>query len=126
MEIKLNSIDMLQIAKALKCGWLDLDKIESFRSLVEGYNPPKEIKQDELDYYLDCLYDGWGYTPASEEQVREAMSQGLSADLQEKWKRQIGNGQLYRRLVREAFLGLIAMKALGGTFQYTERTGEQL
>lgn len=47
MEIKLDSIDMLQIAKALKCGWLDLDKIESFRSLVEGYNPPKEIKQDE-------------------------------------------------------------------------------
>ena len=47
----MNSKDVLEIAKALKCGWLDMGKIESFQSLLDGYNPPKEIKPDELNYY---------------------------------------------------------------------------
>ena len=63
MKMKLSSLDVLQIAKALKCGWLDTDRIESFKSLVDGYNPPKEISRKELSYYLDCLYKGWGYEP---------------------------------------------------------------
>ena len=56
MKMKLNNVDVLQIAKALKCGWLDTDRIESFKSLVDGYNLPKEISRKELNYYLDCLY----------------------------------------------------------------------
>ena len=95
MKMKLSSVDVLQIAKALKCGWLDTDKIASFRSLVDGYNPPREIKQKELDYYLACLYKGWGYEPTEWEQVKEKMLQGLNGDLLEK---------------------LMAIKALGGTF----------
>ena len=47
MKMKLSSLDVLQIAKALKCGWLDTDRIESFKSLVDGYNPPKEISRKE-------------------------------------------------------------------------------
>lgn len=44
------------------------------------------------------------------------MLQGLDGDLLEKWRRQIEDGSIYRRLVKEAFVGLIAIKALGGTF----------
>ena len=105
MKIRLSSVDVLQIAKALKCGWLDTDKIASFRSLVDGYNPPREIKQKELDYYLDCLYKGWGYEPTEWEQVKEKMLQGLDGDLLEKWKRQIEDGSIYRRFVKDAFIG---------------------
>lgn len=116
MKMKLNSVDVLQIAKALKCGWLDTNKIASFKSLVEGYNPPKEIKRDELNYYLDCLYKGWGYEPTEWERVKELMLQGLDGDLLEKWKQQIEDGSIYRRMVRDAFLGMVAIRALGGTF----------
>ena len=116
MKMKLNSLDVLQIAKALKCGWLDTDKIASFKSLVDGYNPPKEISRKELSYYLDCLYKGWGYEPTEWEQVKEKMLQGLDGDLLEKWKRQIDDGSIYRCMVKEAFIGLVAIKALGGTF----------
>lgn len=114
--MKLSSIDVLQIAKALKCGWLDTDKIASFRRLVEAYNPPREIKQHELDYYLDCLYKGWGYEPTARKQFIEAMLQGLDGDLLEQWRQSIEDGQVYRRLVKDAFMGLMAVKALGGTF----------
>lgn len=58
MKVKVDSKDVLEIAKALKCGWLDLNKIEMFKNLLDGYNPPKTIKKKELDYYLDCLYKG--------------------------------------------------------------------
>lgn len=107
---------MLQIAKSLKCGWLDTDKIESFRSLVDGYNPPKRIGRNELNYYLECLYKGWGYEPTKWERVKEQMLKGLDGDLLEKWRRQIDDGSIYRRMVKEAFIGLVAIKALGGTF----------
>ena len=111
MKMKLNSVDVLQIAKALKCGWLDTDRIESFKSLVDGYNPPKEISRKELSYYLDCLYKGWGYEPTEWEQVKEKMLQGLDGDLLEKWKRQmddgsVGNIDLYNhcsRVFRHSF-----------------------
>lgn len=116
MEVKLSSLDMVQIAKALKEGWLDLDKIESFKSLVDGYNPPKDICKPELEYYLDCLYKGWGYVPADEEQMKEAMLQGLETKQLEKWKNRIENDSVYRNLVKSTFMGLLAVKALGGKF----------
>jgi hypothetical protein len=96
MKVKLSSKDVLEIAKALKCGWLDMGKITSFQSLLDGYNPPKEIRRDELNYYLDCLHKGWGYTPTSKEQVNETMLQGLDADLLEKWKKRIEDGSVYK------------------------------
>lgn len=120
MKMKINSIDVLQIAKALKSGWLDTDKVESFKSLVEGYNPPEDIRRDELNYYLDCLYKGWGYKPTDEEKINDAMLQRLDADLLEKWERQIEDGIVYKRMVKNAFLGLVAIKALGGTFANVE------
>lgn len=45
MKIKLSSVDTLQMAKAIKSGWLDTDKVEALRQLVEGYNPPKGGRQ---------------------------------------------------------------------------------
>lgn len=120
MIIKLDSIDVLQITKALKSGWLDLSKIESFKSLVDGYNPPKQIAKDEVDYYLDCLFKGWGYNPTSKEQIKMAMLQGLENDLLEQWKSSIENDSLYRQMVKYAFLGLLAIKGLGGNFEDVE------
>jgi len=116
MKIRLSSIDVLQIAKALKCGWLDTDKIESFKSLVEGYNPLKEIKKQELCYYLDCLYKGWGYVPTEQKEIGEMMMKYFDSDLLDKWQRQIDDGSIYKRMIRDAFLGMVAIRALGGTF----------
>ena len=116
MKLKINSVDVLQIAKALKSGWLDTDRIESFKSLVEGYNPPKEIKREELDYYLDSLYNGCGYVPTDKETIKENMLQGLDSDLLEKWEEKISNNTVYKTLVKDAFMGMVAIKALGGTF----------
>lgn len=133
MKIRLNSIDVLQIAKALKCGWLDTDKIDSFKSLVDGYNPPKEIKRDELNYYLECLYKGWGYVPTDKEAIKEKMLQELDKDLLQKWQKSIEDNSLYKRMVKDAFLGMVAIKALGGTFadiepdfSFTEREPPKL
>lgn len=117
MKIKVNSKDVLEIAKALKCGWLDTSKIESFKTLLEGYHPHKEIKRDELNYYLDCLYKGWGYTPTNMEIVNETMLEGLPDELLEKWEKHIESNSVYRRIVKEAFFGLVAVKALGGKFE---------
>lgn len=116
MKVKLNSKDVLEIAKAMKYGWLDMGKIESFQSLLDCYNPHKEIKRDELSYYLDCLYKGWGYKPTDEGAIKEMMLQGLDDELLEKWQKHIENNSVYRRMVKEAFLGMVAIKALGGTF----------
>ncbi len=116
MKIRLSSVDVLQIVKALKCGWLDTDQITSFRSLVDGYNPPKEINSEELNYYLDCLYKGCGYVPTDQQAIQEMMVKGFDSDLQEKWERQIGDGSIYKRMVKDAFEGMVAVRALGGTF----------
>lgn len=116
MKVKLNSRDVLEIAKALKCGWLDMGKISTFQSLLDGYNPPKEIKKKELDYYLDCLYKGWGYIPTDQKQIKEVMLQGLDDDLLGRWGKCIEDGIVYKRMVKDAFLGMVAVRALGGTF----------
>ncbi|MDD3040199.1 hypothetical protein [Bacteroides sp.] len=129
MKVKVDSKDVLEIAKALKCGWLDMGKIESFKSLLDCYNPHKEIKRDELNYYLDCLYKGWGYKPTDEGSIKEMMLQGLDGELLEKWRKHIESNSVYKRMVKEAFLGMVAIKALGGTFADIEPdfsfTGEE-
>ena len=55
-------------------------------------------------------------TPEDVLRKEKEMMQGLDGDLLEKWKRQIEDGSIYRRMVKEAFIGLVAIKALGGTF----------
>lgn len=117
MEVKLNSIDILQIAKALKSGWLDLSKIESLKSLVDGYNPPREIKEKELKYYLDCLYKGWGYIPTDKKEIKEAMLQGLDSKQLEEWYSRVEDGSVYKQLIKYAFIGLLAIKGVGGIFE---------
>ena len=62
------------------------------------------------------LVQGWGYEPTEWEQVKEKILQGLDGDLLEKWRQQIEDGSIYRRLVKDAFIGLVAVRALGGTF----------
>lgn len=117
MKVKVDSKDVLEIAKAIKCGWLDTSKIESFKTLLDGYNPLKEIKRDELNYYLDCLHKGWGYKPTDKETINEMMLQGLDADLLEKWEKHIKSDRVYKRMVKEAFLCMVAIRALGGKFE---------
>ena len=46
MRIKLSSVDILEITKALKGGWLDMDKVTGLKTLLDGYNPPKQITKD--------------------------------------------------------------------------------
>ncbi len=116
MKIKLSSIDVLQISKALKSGWLDLDKIDTFKSLVEGYNPPELIDDKKLAYYKDCLFKGWGYEPTPINEFNEIVN-NLDSDQLSKWEDCIKDGRLYSIFVERAFWGLIAIKALGGTFE---------
>lgn len=120
MKVKLNSKDVLEIAKALKCGWLDMGKVERSKSLLEGYNPPKQITQEQMGYYLDCLYKGIGYKPNDEAKVMAVMQEGLDKDLLENWQRSIEDGSVNKRLVRDAFFGMVAIKAMGGTFDQPE------
>lgn len=120
MKLKIDSVDVLQLAKALKSGWLDTDKVESLKSLVEGYNPPKTVNNQELAYYLDCLYKGWGYKPTDKGTIKEMILQGLDGELLEKWQKSIEDNTVYRMMVKDAFLGLVAVKALGGTFEAVE------
>lgn len=120
MKVKLNSKDILEIAKALKGGWLDMDKIERFKSLLEGYNPPKEITDEQIKYYLDGLYRGIGYKPTDEAKVIDAIKMSLDKELLETWKESLEDGRVYKMLVREAFLGMVAIVAMGGTFEEPE------
>ena len=114
MKIKLSSTEILEIAKALKCGWLDMSKIASFKSLLDGYNPPREITKRQLDYFCECLYNGMGYIPTGRGKFAKMTMAELPTDLKDKWKVSIENGSVYKRLVRDAFFGMVAIKALGG------------
>lgn len=120
MKLKINSVDALQIAKALKSGWLDTDKVDSLKKLVEGYNPPREIKKKEVDFYKDCLLKAWGYIPTDQKQVEEITLGGLDEALLNQWQSRIESGQVYRMMVRQAYMGLLAVKALGGKFVEVE------
>ena len=97
-----------------------MGKVERFKSLLEGYNPPREITQKQVSYYLDCLYKGIGYTPNDEAKVMAAMQEGLDKDLLEKWQKSIEDGSIYKRLVKAAFWGMVAVVAMGGTFSKKE------
>ena len=116
MRIKLSSVDILEITKALKGGWLDMDKVTSFKTLLDGYNPPKQITQRQMHYYCKCLYKGLGYTPTDEATINKIMLSELPANLKEKWERGINDGSIYKMLIRNAFFGMIAIRALGGSY----------
>ncbi len=122
MKVRLESKDVLEIAKSLKSGWLDMGKVAVFQRLIKGYNPPKAITNKELCYYLDCLQKGWGYIPTDQEAIQQTMLENLPDDLKAEWIEQINEGSIYRNLIKEAFLGLCALKGLGGTF--TDQEGD--
>lgn len=122
MKVRLESKDVAEIAKSLKSGWLDMGKVAVFQRLIKGYNPPKAITKQELDYYLDCLKKGWGYIPTDQENLQQTMLENLPDDLKAEWIEQINEGSIYRNLIKEAFLGLCALKGLGGTF--TDQEGD--
>ena len=48
------------------------------------------------------------------------MQEWLDKDLLEKWQRSIEDGSIYKRLVRDAFFGMVAIVAMGGTFANKE------
>ena len=115
MKIKLSNTDVVEIAKAIKSGWLDLSKVASFKSLLDGYNPTKPITAQQLDYFIKCLYRGVGYIPNDEPTTKELFEQ-LPPDEKEKWAVGIENGQLYRMFIKDIFVGMVALKAIGGRF----------
>ena len=116
MKVKLDNKDVLEIAKSLKNGWLDMGKVAVFQRLIKGYNPPKAITNKELDYYLSCLKNGWGYIPTEQKQIEQTMLEGLPNELLAEWHDDIKSGIIYKTLVKEVFLGLVALKGLGGAF----------
>lgn len=119
MKVKLDSKDVLEITKSLKSGWLDMGKVAVFQRLIKNYNPPKEITDSELNYYLDCLQKGWGYKPTDSKEIKQTMLQELPNDLKDEWINEITDGSLYREMVKDAFMGLCAIKGLGGDFTDT-------
>lgn len=120
MKVKLENKDVLELSKAIKGGWLDMDKVAVFKPLLRGYNPNKVIRNTELNYYLDCLREGWGFVPSTREQVQEISQNDLPDELKAEWIDQINDGSIYSQLIKDAFLGLCAMKALGGMFTDTD------
>lgn len=66
--------------------------------------------------YLNTLDEDFGYKPTDAAKVNEMMLQGLDDDLLQKWQHRIANGSVYKQMVCDAFRGLIAIRALGGTF----------
>lgn len=114
MEIKLNSNDLLELRKAFAHGYLDIDKVSFLRALKMDYRPLRLIGGGEMDYYLQALYDGWGYVPTSLTDFTEAALQSDEQETIDKVER--NSSKLYRRLVQNAFMGLLAIRALGGTF----------
>lgn len=116
MKIKLDSKDVLEITRAIKGGWLDMGKVEAFKHLLKAYNPPKAITDKELNYYLDSLNKGCGYTPTSLVDINQKMFNELPAEVLEEWRDQIADGSIYREVVKSAYLGMIAINGLGGTY----------
>ncbi len=118
MKIKLSNTDAVQLARAIKGGCLDTDKVEFMKELVANYNPPKKISDERLAFFKRCLYDGMGFTPNGETKFFELICtlEQAQPELYAKWERQILDGQLYRRFIKECFIGLLAVKAVGGKF----------
>lgn len=119
MKIRLSNKDAVELARAINGGCLDTDKVECLKSLVANYNPPKLVGEQELDYFKDCLYRGWGFTPNDEASFFDGVCKLAQTDapaLYDKWVRQIKNGQLYCQFIRMCFIGLLAVKAVGGKF----------
>ncbi len=116
MKIKLSSDEALNLSKAIKGGVLDTDKVKCLKALVDGYNPPKRIEQSELDYYLQCLYDGWGLIPneLNGEMRAELLAEaGKEPQLSEYSIKRIKNGTLYKEMVKYIFYGMVSLKGLG-------------
>lgn len=97
-----------------------MDRIRGFKSLLDGYNPPKEIGNFQMLYFLDCLYSGLGYTPTGEATIKKNLMAEIPTNLKEKWGDSIEDGSLYKMLVRDAFFGMVAIAALGGCFEQKE------
>lgn len=122
MKIKLSSLDMVEITKSLKGGWIDLNKISCFKGLLDGYNPRKRVSDKELHYYLERLRKGWGYKPNDESLYNEMIDAGVTLGMLDKDKAKVfKNEWLYRQMVKEAFIGLLSIKALGGEFYDVEQ-----
>lgn len=121
MIIQLDQTAMIEIAKALKSGYLDMGKVKGFKTLLDNYRPIRHIGEKELNFYLKCLFDGWGYEPTDKELIKKELSNAIEGGLLGKeWEDGVKNGQCYNLLVKYAFKGLIAVKALGGLFTEKE------
>ena len=112
MKIKLNSSSLIELAKAVKSGYLDLSKINGCDELLKYYKPPRHITDKRLEHYIKCLYDGSGYIPNSEEYMKELF---MSSDkLCNGNRAEIENGNMYKYFIELAFMGMVAKRAIGG------------
>ena len=93
-----------------------MDKVTGLKTLLDGYNPTKQITQRQMHYYCECLYKGLGYTPTDEATINKILLSELPANLKEKGERGINDRSIYKTLVRNAFFGVIAIRALGGSY----------
>ncbi len=123
MKIKLSPNDVLQLSRAIKGGCLDTDKIVCLQQLVKWYNPPEknEVSDDDMMFYLDCLKMGLGFIPNSRESFskyykNELSSNGKHRDTLIEWLSELLNGNLYNMLIKDIFMGMIALRAIGGEF----------
>ncbi len=116
---------MLEIAKAIKGGQLDTDKIEGFKSLVENYRPNIPPTNEEIYKYIDGLFEFGNFIPTEKKAWIELTTQDLPDEEKSKCK-EIFDGKgnferMYDELVKDAFWGTCAMLALGGKWLRKER-----
>ncbi len=119
MVMKLSNKDVLQLSRAIKKGWLDTTNVECLKQLVGGYNPARDIRQREVNYYLECIYKGLGFKPNSPEAFRIMSIEIEKQDkkLYDEFHQVLLDDTIYKDLIRDIFFGLVALKAIGGTFE---------
>ncbi|MCD8295458.1 MAG: hypothetical protein LUE27_09500 [Clostridia bacterium] len=121
MKIRLSNADAVQLAKAIKGGCLDTDRVDFLKRLVENYRPIEPINERMFDYYKQCLYRGVGFVPNGEARFEDMCYsiKQIDGEQYNRFENQINSGQLYRLFIKQIFMGMIALKAVGGEFNLT-------
>ena len=91
-----------------------------FKKSFQDCGNMEMITDEDLAVYIDCLYKGWGYIPTKREDFEVIPSGEMNDEQAAMWKELNQNGDMYKICVKEAFLGLVAIRALGGTFEKVE------
>ena len=116
---------MLEIAKATKAGQLDTDKIEGFQSLIRNYRPNVPPTKQEIEQYIDGLFEFGNFIPTDKKDWLEHAQLNFSEEDKEQCSKVYGGwdptSRMYDELVKDAFWGACAMLALGGKWLRKDR-----